>query len=86
MTPENPGRHDEDTNKLEKEGTNEKVVKFSPTDTPGTLAEKLKNNDPDTSEKSGLVHRLLADRIAGPVEVENLGKKVTDGSTGWLTG
>ena len=77
LTPENPGRHDEDTNKVEKEGTNEKVVKFSPTDTPGTLAEKVKNNDPDTSEKSGLVARLLADRLA-EVEADRLGDRLGD--------
>ena len=74
MTPENPGRHDEDNNKEEKEGTKEKVVKFSPTDTPGTLGETVNDNDPETSENSGLVDRLLADRIARPVEVKNLGK------------
>ena len=78
MTPENPGRHDKDTNKEEKDGTKEKVVKFSPTDTPGTLGETVKNNDPETSEKSGLVDRLLADRIEGPVEVTNPGKKLAD--------
>ena len=78
MTPENPGRQDEDTTKEEKEGTKEKVVKFSPTNTPGTLGETVKDNDPETSEESGLVDRLLADRIAGPVELKNLGKKLAD--------
>ena len=78
MTPENPGRHDEDTNKEETDGTKEKVVKFSPTDTLGTLGETVKNNDPETSEKSELVDRLLADRIAGPEEVTNPGKKLAD--------
>ena len=78
MTPENPDRQDEDTNKEEKEGTTAKVVKFSPTDTPGTLEETVKDNDPETSEESGLVDRLLADRIAGPVELKNLGKKLAD--------
>ena len=78
MTPENPRRQDEDTNKEEKEGTTAKVVKFSPTDTPGTLEETVKDNDPETSEESGLVDRLLAERIAGPVELKNLGKKLAD--------
>ena len=79
MTPENPGRHDEDTNKEEKEGTKEKVVKCSPTDTPGTLEEKVKDNDPDTSEKSGLVDRPLVDRLAdtlAEVEAETLGDRL----------
>ena len=67
MAPENPGRHDEDTNKEEEEGTKERVVKLSPTPKtkiPGILTETVEDNDPENSETSGLLDRLLADKLA----------------------